>query len=205
MRVSFRPNQRPSSASVQAGAIRGLCRRIGIGGRATKRRDWLLLFAAYRGAPDGLDPIRFQKGLFLFAQRAQVPARSKYTFEPYAYGPMSKGVLAGLGRKDPEMTLIAALLCSDGLILGSDSQETRGARGHRLARSTQKVYEPRPGFLLAWAGPQDVAQASPCASRAQSASRPAPTVWRSKLASTQSSPSFARTPPSRRGATTSNC
>jgi 20S proteasome alpha/beta subunit len=56
------------------------------------------------------------------------------------------------------MTLIAALRCSDGLILGSDSQETRGARGHRLARSTQKVYEPRPGFLLAWAGPQDVAQ-----------------------------------------------
>jgi hypothetical protein len=57
------------------------------------------------------------------------------------------------------MTLIAALRCRDGLILGSDSQETRGAKGHRLARSTQKVYEPRRGFLLAWAGPQDVAQA----------------------------------------------
>lgn len=56
------------------------------------------------------------------------------------------------------MTLIAALRCRDGLILGSDSQETRGARGRRLARSTQKVYEPRPGFLLAWAGAQDVAQ-----------------------------------------------
>ncbi len=52
-----------------------------------KRRDWLLLYAAYEGAPDGLDPIRFQKGLFLFAQRAQVPARSKYTFKPYDYGP----------------------------------------------------------------------------------------------------------------------
>jgi hypothetical protein len=26
-----------------------------------RRRDWLLLFAAYEGAPDGLDPIRFQK------------------------------------------------------------------------------------------------------------------------------------------------
>jgi hypothetical protein len=36
-----------------------------------KRRDWLLLFAAYEGAPDGLDPIRFQKGLFLFAKRAR--------------------------------------------------------------------------------------------------------------------------------------
>ncbi len=56
------------------------------------------------------------------------------------------------------MTLIAAFRCRDGLILGSDSQETRGAEGRRLARSTQKVYVPRPGFLLAWAGPQDVAQ-----------------------------------------------
>jgi hypothetical protein len=56
------------------------------------------------------------------------------------------------------MTLIAAVRCRDGVILGSDSQETRGDRGRRLARSTRKVYEPRPGFLLAWAGAQDVAQ-----------------------------------------------
>jgi hypothetical protein len=44
------------------------------------------------------------------------------------------------------------------VILGSDSQETRGVRGRRLARPTQKVYEARPGFLLAWAGAQDAAQ-----------------------------------------------
>jgi proteasome beta subunit len=56
------------------------------------------------------------------------------------------------------MTLIVAVRCRDGVILGSDSQETRGERGRRLARSTRKVYEPRPGFLLAWAGAQDVAQ-----------------------------------------------
>ena len=56
------------------------------------------------------------------------------------------------------MTLIAAFRCRDGLILGSDSQETRGAQGRRLARSTQKVYLLHPGFLLAWAGSQDVAQ-----------------------------------------------
>jgi hypothetical protein len=56
------------------------------------------------------------------------------------------------------MTLIAAFRYRDGLILGSDSQETRGAPGRRLARPTQKVYVPRPGFLLAWAGPQNVAQ-----------------------------------------------
>lgn len=56
------------------------------------------------------------------------------------------------------MTLIVAVRCRDGVILGSDSQETRGERGRRLARSTRKVYEPCPGFLLAWAGAQDVAQ-----------------------------------------------
>src|SRR5271163_3292037 len=57
-----------------------------------------------------------------------------------------------------EMTLIAALRCRDGVIVGSDSHETRGTRGRRLARSVQKVYEPRPGFLLAWAGAHDAAQ-----------------------------------------------
>jgi hypothetical protein len=56
------------------------------------------------------------------------------------------------------MTLIAALRCRDGVIVGSDSQETRGTRGRRLARPTQKVYEPRRGFLFAWAGAHDVAQ-----------------------------------------------
>jgi uncharacterized protein YwgA len=61
-----------------------------------KRRDWLLLFAAYEGAPDGLDPIRFQKGLFLFGQGAHVPARSKYTFKPYDYGPMSAAIYSDL-------------------------------------------------------------------------------------------------------------
>lgn len=56
------------------------------------------------------------------------------------------------------MTLIVALRCRDGVTLGSDSQDTRGEHGRRLARSTQKVYAPRRGFLLAWAGAQDVAQ-----------------------------------------------
>lgn len=63
-----------------------------------KRRDWLLLFAAYEGAPDGLDPVRFQKGLFLFARRTSVPERSKYTFKPCAYGPMSAAIYSDLDR-----------------------------------------------------------------------------------------------------------
>ena len=72
--------------------------RVYVRVRAMKRRDWLLLFAAYRGAPDGLDPIRFQKGLFLFAKRARVSERSKYAFKPYVYGPMSAGVYSDLDR-----------------------------------------------------------------------------------------------------------
>lgn len=56
------------------------------------------------------------------------------------------------------MTLIAALRVADGVILGSDSQQTRGRRGRRIARPARKVYEPRPGLLLAAAGAQDVAQ-----------------------------------------------
>jgi hypothetical protein len=56
------------------------------------------------------------------------------------------------------VTLIAALRCRDGIILGSDSRETRGRLGRRLARPAQKIYEPKRGFLLAWAGFQDVAQ-----------------------------------------------
>jgi len=56
------------------------------------------------------------------------------------------------------MTVIAALRCGEGVILGSDSQETRGMRGRRLGRRTQKVYVARKGFLLGWAGAQDVAQ-----------------------------------------------
>lgn len=63
-----------------------------------RRRDWLLLFAAYQGAPDGLDPVRFQKGLFLFSQRARLPKMAKYDFKPYDYGPMSPGIYADLDR-----------------------------------------------------------------------------------------------------------
>jgi uncharacterized protein YwgA len=56
------------------------------------RRDWLLLFIAFEGAPRGLDPVRLQKGMFLFAQETSVPAVEKYSFRPYNYGPMSRAI-----------------------------------------------------------------------------------------------------------------
>ncbi len=56
------------------------------------RRDWLILLIAFEGAPRGLDPVRLQKGLFLFAKETDVPADQKYRFRAYNYGPMSKGI-----------------------------------------------------------------------------------------------------------------
>lgn len=60
------------------------------------RRDWLLVLCAYRGAPGGLDPVRVQKGMFLFARSATLPARQRYAFKPYDYGPMSPGIYRDL-------------------------------------------------------------------------------------------------------------
>jgi hypothetical protein len=67
-------------------------------GRAIACCDWLLLLAAFEGAPDGLDPVRFQAGLFLFSRRPDPPPRSKYAFEAGVYGPVSDGVYADLDR-----------------------------------------------------------------------------------------------------------
>lgn len=60
--------------------------------------DWLTLLIAYKGAPDGLDPVRVQKAMFLFQEDESVllPAKQQYDFVPYNYGPMSKGVYADL-------------------------------------------------------------------------------------------------------------
>jgi hypothetical protein len=55
-------------------------------------RDWLLLLIAAQGAPGGLDPVRLQKGMFLLAEGASLPARERYRFVPYNYGPMSAAI-----------------------------------------------------------------------------------------------------------------
>lgn len=51
--------------------------------------DRLLLFIALDGAPRGLDPIRLQKGMFLFAMDEGSDPGEIYNFVPYNYGPMS--------------------------------------------------------------------------------------------------------------------
>jgi len=76
-----------------------------------QRADWLLLFLAVRptGAPElltpgpgsTLDPIRLQKGLFLFQEQAADETKARleeppYDFEPYAYGPFTRSIYADL-------------------------------------------------------------------------------------------------------------
>jgi uncharacterized protein YwgA len=56
-----------------------------------KRRDWLLLAIG-----DGLDPIRIQKAMFLFAMESDAPDTEKYAFEPYNWGPFSQPIYGDL-------------------------------------------------------------------------------------------------------------
>lgn len=52
-------------------------------------RDWLLLLIALPGAPQGLDPVRLQKGAFLLREEGGLTREESYAFVPYNYGPMS--------------------------------------------------------------------------------------------------------------------
>jgi uncharacterized protein YwgA len=80
--------------------VRARAKHLVVGLRASikpmTRRDWLLLLCAYHGAPDGLDPVRLQKGMFLLARSGTVPQREQYRFKPYDYGPMSSSIYGDL-------------------------------------------------------------------------------------------------------------
>lgn len=56
-----------------------------------KRRDWLLLLIN-----EEIDPIRIQKGMFLFAMESGAPQTEKYEFEPYNWGPCSFAIYGDL-------------------------------------------------------------------------------------------------------------
>jgi uncharacterized protein YwgA len=70
------------------------------------RRDWLLVLCAYEGAPSGLDPVRLQKGMFLFARTGMVPVHERYQFKPYDYGPMSSMIYRDLDELVTEGLLV---------------------------------------------------------------------------------------------------
>ncbi len=86
------PGGEPHFAPVDSHALRS------VASRNLARIDWLILFAAFEGAPDGLDPIRLQQGLFLFSRCPGVPPPSKYVFEPGIYGPLSNELYRDLYR-----------------------------------------------------------------------------------------------------------
>jgi uncharacterized protein YwgA len=57
----------------------------------TLRRDWLLLLL-----DSGLDPIRIQKGMFLFAKESGATGSDVYQFRPYNWGPFSQHIYSDL-------------------------------------------------------------------------------------------------------------
>jgi len=65
-------------------------------------RDWLLVYVALKGAPQGLDPVRIQKGMFLFSQEAGAPREEVYDFGAYQYGPMSSQIYSDIERLEVE-------------------------------------------------------------------------------------------------------
>jgi uncharacterized protein len=71
-------------------------------------RDRLLLFIALDGGPQGLDPIRLQKGMFLFAMDEASSPDEVYDFVPYDYGPMSAQIYRDLDRLSEQGMIEAA-------------------------------------------------------------------------------------------------
>ncbi len=53
------------------------------------RSDWLLRLVARDAPPEGLEPVRVQKAMFLLAHEGGIPPSERYWFVPYNYGPMS--------------------------------------------------------------------------------------------------------------------
>lgn len=90
------------------------------------KRDWLLMFFALKGSPNGVDPVRIQKGMFLFAMESGLEGDDVYTFRPYNYGPMSSDIYSDLDS-----------LQTDGLVAG---ERVAGASWRRY-RATEKGLE----------------------------------------------------------------
>lgn len=89
----FRPRQRKTYVlPVKAKLPKG----FRLASKLVKPRERLLLFIALDGAPQGLDPIRLQKGMFLFAMEEGTDPTEAYQFVPYNYGPMSAQIYRDL-------------------------------------------------------------------------------------------------------------
>jgi hypothetical protein len=56
------------------------------------------------------------------------------------------------------MTLLNALRCPEGIVITTDSRDTSGASGGRVAQNVTKLWKVHSDFLVAWAGYKNVAQ-----------------------------------------------
>jgi uncharacterized protein YwgA len=101
---------------------------------AMSRRDWLLVLCAYQGAPRGLDPVRIQKGMFLFSRSGTRPSAQHYDFRPYDYGPMSPQIY-----KDLDALVQVGLLEARAVPGKQWARYVATARGRRVAAERLKV------------------------------------------------------------------
>ena len=102
-----------------------------------KREDWLLVLV-----DDDIDPIRIQKGMFLFAMESSAPPDEKYDFRPYNWGPCSFDIYDDLD------TLVETGLVS--------RQPVPGARWHKYGQTP--AGQKRSEALLRDADPMVAAQ-----------------------------------------------
>ena len=72
------------------------------------RRDWLLIFFGLKGSPHGIDPVRIQKGMFLFAMEGGVSDDETYDFRPYNYGPMASQIYSDVEALEAEGLIASA-------------------------------------------------------------------------------------------------
>jgi hypothetical protein len=104
-----------------------------------KPRDWLVILCAYRGAPDGLDPVRVQKGMFLFARSGDVPQREQYDFRPYDYGPMSSAIYSDLDALVAKGIIEPHPVSGKSWFRYTATDEGRAAAGQCLMKLTGEV------------------------------------------------------------------
>lgn len=75
----------PRRVTFLAERVKLLLAQLALGkGAWMRRRDWLLQLI-----DDEIDPIRIQKGMFLFAKESGAPEAEVYDFIPYNWGPCS--------------------------------------------------------------------------------------------------------------------
>jgi uncharacterized protein len=98
------------------------------------RADWVLLLLGFRGVDgQGLDPVRVQKGMFLFAQESGAPSEECYEFEAYNYGPYSFAL-----RNDLDRLVAEGLVAAEAVLGYTWKRYKLTAEGMRKAKKVNR-------------------------------------------------------------------